>query len=126
MELQGEADGDEGTDLFVSHIVVHMDNLCIIGELKCPGSVPFGASLVSVAGIRDGDSEDLRKGLLWAAWWWNSSTTNRIIDREDGVVVSTKERNCTRYGEWGITSHSLVRICIFEIIAFLMSSPPLG
>ncbi len=111
VELRGEADGDEGTtDLFVSHIVVDMDSLRIIGRLTCPGNVPFGASLVSVAGIRDDRSEE---GSLWAVWWWNSSSM-RIIDRENEVTVSTKERNCTRYGAWGITSHSLVRIYILK------------
>ncbi len=114
--LRGEADGDEGTDLPVSHVVVHMDNLRIIGELKCPDTVPFGASLVSVVGMGDGGSEDLRRGTLWAAWWWNSSVTNSIIDRERGVVSAKERRSCRRCEEWGITSHSVVSACLSTYI----------
>ncbi len=115
-------DDDEGTDLPVSHIVVHMDNLSVVGELKCPDTVPFGASLVSVAGMGDcGGSEDLRRrGMIFAAWLWKSSVTNSIIDRERGVV-SAKERrsSCRRCEEWGITSHSLVSVRVSILTYFL-------
>ncbi len=113
--LRGEVDGvtDNGSDIPVSHVIVHMDNSRVIGELKCPDNVPFGASLVSIAGMKDSDTQDdVMSGMLWAAWWWNSSSDNRIIYEEGRVISEAKERNSTRYGNWGVTSHNLVCICV--------------